>query len=253
VNSFSTPLITLAVALLAAIPTRAHAQEAPAACQTILGAYAQVEELYERGDFEAAAALLQAAAALCPQEPMLQYNLGRTLERRSQQLREAGDTSQARVRVERAIEAYDAFLRVGEGDPQLLARAASRREALAEGLQVQSVVAAPVAEASSAASVSSVEINPVPWVIAGVGLAALGAGIGLGAHALDLNGAADRAPSMQQTLALLPEANDFATAANITMVAGGVIALAGAVWGIVEVLSAPGQSTRAANPFTLHF
>ena len=251
-NSFSTPLITLAVALLAAIPARAEAQEAPAACQTILGAYAQVEELYERGDFEAAAALLQAAAALCPQEPMLQYNLGRTLERRGQQLREAGDTSQARVRVERAIEAYEAFLRVGEGDPQLLARAASRREALAEGLQVQSVVAAPVTEASSAASVS-VEINPVPWVIAGVGLAALGAGIGLGAHALDLNRAADRAPSMQQTLALLPEANDFATAANITMVAGGVIALAGAVWGIVEVLSSPGQSTRAANPFTLHF
>lgn len=247
----STPIaLALALAALALSPSQTCAQDAPAACETILEAYAQVEQLYERGDYEAAAALLQAAAALCPQEPMLHYNLGRTLERRSQQLREGGEAAAARTRTERAIEAYDAFLHAGQGEASVLTRAQTRRDALAASLSTEAAITTATPPAVNA---NHAEISPWPWVVAGIGVAALGAGVGLGVHALDRNTAADRAPSQAQTFALLPEAQDFATAANVTMVAGGVVALAGAIWGIIDVVSSGGNAEHASNPFVLHF
>jgi hypothetical protein len=84
--------------------------------------------------------------------------------------------------------------------------------------------------------------GPWPWIVSGVGLAALGAGGAFGAVALSRNAEADDAPEQTEAWSRYEGARDLATAANVCFVAGGVVLAAGVLWVILS-----GGSSDAAE------
>ncbi|MFN9810610.1 MAG: hypothetical protein ACK6CU_13360, partial [Deltaproteobacteria bacterium] len=114
----------------------AIAQET-SACEAVLEGYAEVEELYRRGDYDGAASFLQAASVLCPNEALLLYNLARALERSAARLEEQHDAPAAQERRRRALDAYDAFLAADGVEATLLEPRRERLAHLAATLQTR--------------------------------------------------------------------------------------------------------------------
>lgn len=228
-------------------PCRARAQE-EGACEAVLAGYGQVEELYRRGDYDGAASFLQAASVLCPNESLLLYNLARALERSAAQHAEGGDDVGAAERRHEALSTYDRFLAMGEGDAEVRERARARRDAIAAMLRPAPAggdVAASLTQ--TAAPTCRGEASPLPWIVTGVGALLVGVGAGLGVAALDARSAADAAPSMEQAVARLSEARDLATGANALFIGGGIVGVAGLVWGGIDLAQALATRPCAAE------
>jgi hypothetical protein len=245
----------LALASLAWGSSRARAQAADAqACEAVMAGYGQVEELYRQGDYDGAASFLQAASVLCPDETLLLYNLARTLERSAAQHAVAHEDAIASERRRSALEVYDRFLATGRGEPEVVARARERRDALAS--EVSTVSSSGDSEERVDSSAPRVPmchpaISPWPWVVTGLGAVILGVGGALGALALDARAQAEVAPSMQATVERLSSARDLATGANVAFAGGGAVALGGAIWAAIDLGAAlaehpcgPGEVAR---------
>ena len=69
-----------------------------------------------------------------------------------------------------------------------------------------------------------------PFVVAGVGLATIGAGVGLGVYAQSRADAAATEPVQTTAVDVHDGARGLATAANVVLVAGAALAIVGATW-----------------------
>ncbi len=191
---------------------------------------------YRAGRFEQAVTLLSEAYALA-KEPVLLFNLAKAHEGKGdlpaaiaayeQYLTEATD-----VPDRGAIEARLSTLRA-----QLSAREALEKKAEEERQRADRLKR----EGERAPS-------PVPWILAGAGVAGLATGIALGAFASSTADDANAEPEQRRAAELADEAQTFATAANVAFAIGGALLGGGATWGIVDVaLAMSGGSDGAAR------
>jgi tetratricopeptide (TPR) repeat protein len=257
------------VALVVGLGTVAHAEPTPAAktagsAETpeekrarALGLFDKSVVLFDAGRFRDAAGLLEEAYATFP-EPVLLYNLARAYQ-------ESGELA-------KSIDAYERFL---AADPDVKDRGGieqrivTLREQLraAERAKAEETVRPPVQKPAEAKTVAAPAAatsasapsdrttahgaSSVPWIVAGAGVVVLGTGVALGVVANSRHESAKDEPVAKKASDLQNEAEDFALAANVTLVAGGVLALVGTVWGLVDVSSSsarsePGTRTRLA-------
>lgn len=184
---------------------------------------------YRAGRFAAAAGLLRRAYALVPR-PVLLYNLARADEGMGE--------------LEPAIAAYRAYL---EGDPtapdrmSIEARIITLEQTLAERRRLEeerrAAVARAEAEAARRRAADRVrKISPAPWILAGAGVLGLGIGVGLAAAAQRAVDGAPAASSQADAAAEVDRARRFALGANVALGLGAALAIAGAAWGLVDVV-----------------
>jgi tetratricopeptide (TPR) repeat protein len=199
---------------------------------------------FDRGAFRDAAELLKQAYALKPSAALL-YNLGRAYQ-------QAGERASA-------VDAYQAYL-ASESHPadegavrktveQLLDE--NRREADLRARAEEEAkskrdaeLAAEEARRASRVAVENVRKSrgAIPWAIAGVGAAAVVAAAVFGGLALSQHSSAANDPVASSAQAKQDQAKSFAIVANVGFAAGGVIAIAGILWGIFDL-----RATRASR------
>ena len=211
---------------------------------------------YDSGRFAEAAALLEEAYATFP-EPVLLYNLARAYQ-------ESGELA-------KSIDAYERFL---AADPEVKDRGGIEQRIVALREQLR---AAERAKADTATNQPQAKPNPTkapvaavapgsasaphdpgtaqsasiaPWIVAGVGAAALGAGVVLGIVANSRHESAKDEPVAKKAASLQDQAEDYALAANVALVAGGVLATAGATWGIIVLSSSSHSNSSSRRPRT---
>jgi tetratricopeptide (TPR) repeat protein len=184
---------------------------------------------YREGRFKEAAALLRELYRAKPQ-PVLLYNLGRACEG-------MGDLACA-------IDAYTRYL---TDDPAAKDRGAIERRvqtlrrqfeehlALKRQRELKRRSEKPRSRVPERTSHDPSTASVVPWFVAGLGVAGLGSGIVLRVLADKKHSEAVDEPVQVTAADKQAEAEDLATAANIVMVSGGLVTLAGLVWGIRDV------------------
>lgn len=224
--------------------------------------YRRSNEAYQQGHFVESAELLEQAYERQP-DPVLLFNIARARE-------SAGD-------VVRAYQAYQRFLRDAAPDAPERPRAEGRVAVLRSQVEEPSppstepaVEAAtttdPVEPVESVESVESTEpaepteapedahapatvrrkASAAPWVIAGTGVATLIAGVIVGVLAWDRAGAAENAVSHARAIELEEQSEDLALASNVLFVPGGVLALIGGIWGVIDVVGASESGARVS-------
>lgn len=187
--------------------------------------FAESAEHYRAGRFEEAARLLEKAHALTG-APVLLFNLAKAREG-------SGDLAGA-------IAAYEQYLREAENIPDRGAiekRIETLREQVREWQELRAKAEAERLRAEQAAKQRPTRsASPFPWLVAGIGGAGLIVGGVLGALAKGKEADAIDEPIHADAAALAGEAEDFALGANICFGIGGGVLLAGATWGIVDVV-----------------
>ena len=240
----------IAVAALSWVPDAALAQEdrpavAEDAREEALDLFEQAEDRYREGDLAGAIELLTRARSLHP-EPVLLYNLARAYE--------------GLGRFEEALEAYRQYL-VEQPDARDRGAIERRITSLSEELEErrrleaarhgepggarQGALGAP---ASSASRVSPIEPEadgpgPVPWVVAGVGAAALVAGVAVAFVAEAKRGDAEDDPVHATSRQSFRDAQSIATVANVLMVTGGIVT---AIGGVLILTASGGDDTETS-------
>ena len=207
-----------------------------------VAAFEAGERAYFAGDYERAIYHLKRAIDLRP-TPVLLYNLARPYERAD--------------RLEEAIDAYRAYLaaKPDAGDREEIQRRIDSLErerverAASEARSGGSTE--PVARVPPPASEPRVEPEPdvaepttakrsqggagaMPWIVAGIGLVGVGAGVALWFVADAKHATAADEPVQRTAHGLQSEAEDLAMAGNVTLAAGGVVMLAGIIWGVTD-------------------
>lgn len=205
------------------------------------------EASYREGDFNAAIVYLEDAYETFP-EPVILYNLARAHEGRGDDqeaadlferyLRDAGD-----VEDRGAIEARIVGLRARVAETERLREleeAQEGREASEMAVEVEDGESAADPIASDASEESSSGPSALPWVVVGAGALVAATGIIPGVQAPGTQSDAQAALSNgqnTQALELQDKAEGQARTANILFAVGGGIALAGLIWGIIDLSS----------------
>jgi tetratricopeptide (TPR) repeat protein len=190
------------------------------------------ERAYREGRLTEAAELLRRAYQAFPSAVLL-YNLARIEESAGHELG--------------AAELYERYLRedptaesrgsIEKRIATLRARDAERRQARVE--RDQALRRARDAEARAPAERPLLPIA-VPWTVFATGVAATGVGVALGFAARGQEDAAADDATQVGALEHFDRAEGLATAANVTLVAGGVVAAGGLVWLLVRAGTASG-------------
>jgi tetratricopeptide (TPR) repeat protein len=179
--------------------------------QRALDMFNEGERLYQAGRVEEALSLLLAARRLHP-EPVLLYNIARVYETLG--------------RLEEARAHYHEYL---EAEPAAADRGAIETRIAAIDAQLE--------ERDRLSREQRSGVHPGAWVVTAVGVAALGAAVTLGILADQARSDAVDAPSHQEGVEAFQRGESMATAANVLYAVGGTIALVGATWLIVSLLS----------------
>ena len=199
--------------------------------------FQQATTHYREGRFESAAEMLRSAYELHP-DPAFLYNLGRALE-------SAGDA-------EAAVEAYDQYLSSPEAPQRRAAqtrrdrlqeqieerrRLQSEREAAERG-RIEAELRSELSEQDAPPPRERDDgINPLPWIVLGVGAAGLLSGTVVGIVAQSRFDDAENAASQVDTDAAKADADNLGTIANVFWIGSGIVAVAGLVWGILDLTS----------------
>lgn len=203
-----------AVLLAAALfVSHARADDVDARALTL---FEESEKAYDAGRFAEAISLLQQAYAL-KKEPVLLYNLGRAYEG-------AGDLANA-------ADAYESFLKAQPETPDrgaLEQRIATMRRQLAE----REALAKKARERENAQKEKSP--NVAPWIVSGIGVAGLGTGVVFGVLSHGKHSDAVNDPTYAGADHAQSQAKTFATVANVCLVAGAVVLVAGVVWYVLD-------------------
>lgn len=203
--------------------------------------FEESETAYNEGRFDEAAALLRRAYSLHA-DPTLLFNLARALE---------GDGD-----LDGAIESYEQYLRDAPDAPDRgavearLVTLRDQRDRLNEAEDgdeggTESAERDPALTATPPSSGATVE--PLPWIVAGVGVVAVGVGAVFGVVSQDKASAARDEPIQVNASNLHDEATTFATLANVFFVAGGILAAGGVAWGVISLTSGSGDEREAAQ------
>lgn len=228
------------------VPTVAFGQAAgskKSARKQALELFDQSAESYRAGRFDEAAKLLEKAYAL-HQEPVLLYNLGRAYEGLGE--------------YEKAVDAYRRYL---EQAPDAKDRGALERrvetmeQQIAEKEKLEANQKRPEDAASQqkqkkepkqdkpakADSGESWFPGPIPWIVAGVGVAGLAAGGYFGVRASSKRSEAADEPVQRRAADTFSEAESAASMANVFFIAGAVLTAGGVTW---IVLDQSGKSNK---------
>ena len=173
-------------------------------------------DAYQEGRFEAAAGMLEEAYRLDP-APILLYNLARARESNGED--------------ERAADAYRTYLEL-EPEADNRAQIEARIRALAPPPQEVVVQSEPVVEAPLPEEDSG-RPTWAPWLVAGLGAGVAGAGVIVGVMANSRASDAEGAVNHEAGSLLAVEADGLATTSTVLLVAGGAVALAGVIWGVI--------------------
>jgi tetratricopeptide (TPR) repeat protein len=185
------------------------------------------EKAYREGRFAEAADLLQRAYELYPSAVLL-YNLARVQESAGND-RQAADLYQRYLEADpaagarRTIEKRVATLRARERERQ----EAKRERDLALGRAAR-------AEQARLDSSSVEPLAALPWIVSGVGVAGVAAGVVFGVIARNEESKADEEVTHAGAIDRFDRAETFATAANVALVAGSVVTAGGIVWLVVQ-------------------
>jgi tetratricopeptide (TPR) repeat protein len=201
--------------------------------------FEQSVDLYRQGKFDEAAALLERAYSL-HQEPVLLYNLGRAYEGLGEN--------------QKAIDAYTKYI---EKNPEAKDRGALERRivTLKEQIEKDKQRAAPKPQLDptptpltpQAAPAPSKGPGVLPWVVAGVGVAAVGAGFFVGLQAKSKRDDAQDNPVSKDAQDEYDSAKSMATTANVLLIAGTVVAAGGVTWALLSR-----KKSEPAAAATLH-
>ena len=191
--------------------------------------YAESRERYAEGDFAGVVELLSRAYAIHP-EPVLLYNLARTLEGMAR-WGEAADAYECYVR--RAPDARDR----GAIEQRIETLRRSDDRARMEPLPDRTperAREAPVTTDGASDRDAQRSLEAGPFVLLGAGAAVAVAGAIVGGLALQMRDDADASAHHADALQLFRTSQDFATAATITWSVAGALLLGGLIWGIVD-------------------
>jgi len=229
--------------LLALMATAVHAEPRSAELKRAVELFELSAISYREGRFDDAARLLREAYRLNP-APTLQYNLARALEGMGE-LRGAIEAYQRflagspAVDDRPAIERRVATLTRQLAEKEALERereAAQRERAAAEALLQAGRAGAEAPRASASSSSLSSARRAAPWVLFGTGAATLVAGGALGGLVLAQKDEAAALPIARDADERLVAAERYALGANLCFGIGGALALAGGIWGIVDLV-----------------
>jgi tetratricopeptide (TPR) repeat protein len=231
------PLLLVAIALTAAAPARGGPSEDKRAAEL----FRQGARAYREGRFQDAIDLLLEARQL-KAEPVILYDLGRAYEG-------LGKPSEA-------ADAYAHFLDDAPGTPDRKALemriATLRRQA--EELKAARAAPAPPAPVSAppapppAVDPPSDPLAPVPWIVGGVGVAALGTGVVFGLMARSRYDDASADPQQTSAAARYDGAKHDAVIANVAFVTGAILVVGAGIWLALRA-GAKTAPTRAALVF----
>ena len=222
----------LSAAAIAVLGTPARAQVG-AGEEQALDLNRRSAELYRQGHYSEAAALLREAYRRKP-EPVLQYNLARACEMMA-------DYSCA-------VAAYESYLASHPAD-----RAAVEIKLAGARAQLTAAAAPPLLDKTPAAPVRSDvggrKRSLLPPIVTAAGAVGVGIGAALALVARGRHDDAVKDPTQRGAMDKQASAESLMGAANVTLIAGGVIAAAGVVWWIVDARadrSAPPRAPAAA-------
>ncbi len=209
----------------------ASASRDPRAREQAFAIYAESRERYAEGDFDAAVALLERAYARFP-EPVLLYNLARTLE--------------GMARWRDAADAYECYL---ERQPDARDRGAIERRVEALRRTDDEVRPPPLPDdrapdvSSPSPATPSVtaerELAVGPFVLLGLGALSLAGGSIMGGLALATRDDASTRAVHTDAAGTFRTAEHYAIVADVAWAVAGVALIAGLVWGIVDWTAAP--------------
>jgi tetratricopeptide (TPR) repeat protein len=233
----SLPKLFVCACLSSFGPALASAQE-EATDPEAFALFEESRELYREGRFADAAERLERAYAI-DQAPVLLYNLARARESN-------GD-------VDQAIDAYRRYL---AEEPSTRDRGAiERRLETLERQRAERIAA----EEQRNAPPPPPERRPEPsgpsawpWITLGVGGGALVAAGLIGFFAASSHDDAVAEPSFERSLSLQDRAETFALVANVLFAAGGAIAIAGLVWGLLDLTGGESE-TAGLDPLVIRF
>ena len=192
--------------------------------------YEQGRAAFREGRYSEAVVLLLESQRLQP-EPVLDFNIGKAYEA-------LGESA-------KAISHYETFLKNVADVPdraEIEANVVLLKKSLApkESAPIAPVIApAPIVDVADGPS-------PIPWIIAGLGLAGLGVGAGLGAAASSTNDDVASAPNQIEGSELRSSAEGLALGANLAFGIGGAVLAGGVIWGIVDVTSGSSNDDAGA-------
>lgn len=239
-STLTTRALVLVVSGLAATvwsaPNRKPKNEAAERAQALA---VEARGAFNDGRFAAAAELLEQAYALQP-APNLLYNVGRAHQQAGQKQKaidayerylaaspDAKDANAIRSSIRQLRDELDAEVALAERARVEKARADQEAAERARVLAEKAIVEQQVARRPSA----------WPWVIAGIGAAGIGVGTATGLMSSSSYRQAVAEPEVVAAQQLHGRATTFATVANISFLAGGVIALGAAIWGAFDLIS----------------
>lgn len=180
------------------------------------------DEAYKAGDFERAAELVRRAYALYP-EPLLLYNLALALDG-------MGKTSEALDYYERYL-ATNPDVKDRGAIERRVATMRSQLAAQAERARAERVAADKPQPSSPTVAPST---SKLPFLTIGVGVLVAGGGIAFGAASIKRHDDAEAAPSQLAAQQHQDRAQLYATTANVLFIAGGVLAVGGVVWAVLD-------------------
>ncbi|HZO14449.1 MAG TPA: tetratricopeptide repeat protein [Polyangiaceae bacterium] len=207
----------------------AWAEEPPPDRATQL--FEESAEHYRAGRFDRAIQLLEEAHRLSG-EPVLLFNLAKAHEGK-------GDRKAA-------IALYQRYLREADDVPDRGAierRIATLRAQMEEQRALERKIAQERRRADEAAREKPTP-SPIPWVLAGVGVAGLAVGGALAGVAASKESDVEEEPVQLEAEKLLEEAKTLAIGANVAFAVGGALLIGGATWGIVDVVSISDSQAR---------
>jgi len=205
--------------------------------------YQQGAAAYREGRFKEAEALLLQAYALAPKSVLL-YNLARVYEG-------TGDFA-------KAADAYSRYLDAEPGARDrgaITQRIATLRSEIAERERLKREHDTAAAEPERGRPAPVV----VPWIVAGVGVAGLATGGVFGILASSKHSDAQAEYFQQDAARAQADAASYRDVANVFFVAGGILAVGGAVWAVLALranananASANGNATATATAGAAH-
>jgi len=196
--------------------------------------FAEGERAYEEGRFTDAAGLMREAYELTP-EPILLYNLARALE--------ASHDWQG------AVDTYGQYLSSpGElthrGRAEAHLRASER--ALAQERELRELAERQPPREEAPPPAPPAPLDPIPWIVAGGGLALVGAGAVFGVLMLDRQSAAQAATSHRDAYPIVQDGQTFAITADVLFILGGLTAAVGLTWAMVSLVSGSRGGAQAS-------
>jgi tetratricopeptide (TPR) repeat protein len=252
------------------LSAHALAQTPPTHEQRAAEYYDDAARAYKEGRYEEAIDLLKRAYELSHKAPILQ-NLGRAYERLGR-LEDALDAfknylgkdpfAADRATIETEINAIEKQI----DQKRALAMAAEAAKAKAEADQKAKADAEARAREEAARRQAAERLaeerrhhaSPLPWIVAGVGVAG-GINSAIFGALADARHRSASSPTLDQPTAKSTEdeAQTFATVTNVSLVVAGALLVTGVVWGVLDTMAANRAKKRVHTQLTgqlnIHF